>query len=58
MVAGVVLASIPFMRFLNEEWYSVLVNTFAGKCIVAVVVTVIIFCIMYVVKVNKPVSSL
>lgn len=58
MVAGVVLASIPFMRILNRDWYDVLVNTTPGKLLVALVVTVIILCLCYVIKVNKPVSSL
>lgn len=58
LVAGVVLASIPFMRVLNADWYSVLVGTLGGKCVVAIVVMTVILCLTYVIKVNKPVSSL
>lgn len=58
LVAGMVIANIPFMKLLNSDWFTYLTQTFPGKFIVIITFIVIFISLIYVVKVNKPVSDL
>lgn len=58
LVAGMVIANIPFMKLLNSDWFTYLTQTFPGKVIVIITFIVIFISLIYVVKVNKPVSDL
>ena len=58
LVAGMVVANIPFMKLLNSDWYGYLTHTLPGKIIVVITFIVIFISLGYVVKVNKPLSDL
>lgn len=58
LVAGIVIANIPFMKLLNSDWYVYLTQTFPGRMIVVIAFFVIFLSFIYVVKVNKPLSDL
>lgn len=58
IVAGMVVANIPFMKLLNSDWYGYLTHTLPGKIIVVLTFIIIFISLGYVVKVNKPLSDL
>lgn len=58
IVSGIVVASIPFMMYLNVEWYNLLMNTLVGKIVVCLVFVTVFVATMYVLKVNKPISTM
>lgn len=58
LVAGVVLANIPFMNILNRDWFSYLTQTMPGKIIVLLTFVVTFVSLRYVIKVNKPLGDL
>ncbi len=58
LVAGMVMANIPFMKLLNGDWFTYLTQTLPGKIIVVIAFVVIFLSFVYVVKINKPISDL
>ena len=54
-VVLVALASLPFMYFLNRQWYYILSQNILGQVITAVVYLVTGLSCIYAVKINKPV---
>lgn len=57
IVAALFIFILPGMRILNRQWFEFLVDTTAGKIIVAVAFTAFLWSIAYVIKVNKPLSQ-
>ncbi len=55
-VEAVVLANIPMLRFLNKDWYDILVGTLGGQILIAITFLVAILGTAYVIKINKPAS--
>ncbi len=57
-VSLITIASLPVIQVLNISWYHILMNTLAGRVIVALVFLIIFAATGYVIIFNKPVSIL
>lgn len=56
MMAGMVVANIPILYFLNKDWYNALMNTFAGKIVLAISGTAIVITALLMFQWTKPVE--
>lgn len=56
MVSLIALLSIPFMRFLNEEWFSALVGTVGGKVILSAVSLCFFYGLNKAITLSKPID--
>lgn len=56
MVVIIAFAVIPMIRFLNKEWFEILVYTEAGKAAIALTSLVIFLSTLWVIRVNKPIN--
>ncbi len=56
MMAGLVVANIPLLYFLNIDWYNALMHTVAGKLVLAVCGAVILVTALLMFKYTKPVE--
>lgn len=43
-MAGLVFGNIPLLWLINKDWFNVLVDTFQGKCAVAIIVLIVLIC--------------
>lgn len=56
MMAGLVVANVPLLYVLNKDWYNALMNTFAGKIVLAVCGMAILITMLFAFKFTKPVE--
>ncbi len=56
MMAGMLVANIPLLYFLNKDWYSALMNTVAGKIVLAVSALDIVITALFMFRWTKPVE--
>ena len=56
MMAGMLVANIPLLYFLNKDWYNALMNTIAGKITLAVSAFAILITALFMFKWTKPVE--
>lgn len=56
MMAGMLVANIPLLYFLNKDWYNALMNTIAGKITLAVSGFAILITALFMFKWTKPVE--
>ena len=56
MMAGMLVANIPLLYFLNKDWYNALMNTIAGKITLAVSALAIVITALFMFKWTKPVE--
>ena len=56
MMAGMLVANIPLLYFLNKDWYSALMNTVPGKIVLAVSALAIVITALFMFKWTKPVE--
>ncbi|MBO5883274.1 MAG: hypothetical protein J6Q78_02585 [Clostridia bacterium] len=56
MMAGMLVANIPLLYFLNKDWYSALMNTVAGKIVLAVSALAIVITALFMFRWTKPVE--
>lgn len=56
MMAGLLVANIPLLYFLNKDWYSALMNTVPGKIVLAVSALAIVITALFMFKWTKPVE--
>ncbi len=56
MMAGLVVANIPLLYFLNKDWYNALMNTTLGKIVLAVCGMAIFVTALLAFKYTKPVE--
>ncbi len=56
MMAGMLVANIPLLYFLNKDWYSALMNTVAGKIVLAVSALAVVITALFMFRWTKPVE--
>ena len=56
MMAGMLVANIPLLYFLNKDWYSALMNTVPGKIVLAISALAIVITALFMFKWTKPVE--
>ena len=56
MMAGMLVANIPLLYFLNKDWYNALMNTVPGKIVLAVSALAIVITALFMFKWTKPVE--
>ena len=56
MMAGMVVANIPLLYFLNKDWYDALMHTTAGKIVLAISALAIVITALFMFKWTKPVE--
>ena len=56
MMAGMLLANIPLLYFLNQDWYAALMHTVLGKAVLAVCGMAILVTYMLMTKYTKPIE--
>ena len=56
MMAGLVVANIPLLYVLNKDWYHALMDTIAGKIVLAVCGMAILVTMLLAFKFTKPVE--
>ena len=56
MMAGMVVANIPLLYFLNKDWYDALMNTTPGKMVLALSAFAIVITALFMFKWTKPVE--
>ena len=56
IMAMLVVANIPLMYFLNQDWYAVLMHSTIGKLVLAVDFAAIFICAAFVVKLTRPIE--
>ena len=56
MMAGMLVANIPILYFLNKDWYSALMNTLFGKIVLAISGCAILITALLMFKWTKPVE--
>lgn len=56
MMAGMLVANIPLLYFLNKDWYSALMNTVPGKIVLAVSALAIVITALFMFRWTKPVE--
>lgn len=52
----IVLSSIPLIYFMNKEWFSIMVDTFGGKAIIAVLSVVVFLGMNKAINLSKPIN--
>lgn len=55
-MAALVILNYPLIYLLNKEWFSVLVDTVAGKAVTAVIVLVLLVTAFAMFKITKPIE--
>lgn len=53
---GLVVGSIPLMKWLNEDWYQSLMFTEPGKITIAIVACLIVFAISRIMNLSRPIE--
>jgi Flp pilus assembly protein TadB len=56
MMAGMVVANIPLLYFLNKDWYEALMYTTLGKIILAICGMAILITYIFMTKFTKPIE--
>ena len=56
MIVIIAVAVVPLIRFLNREWFEILIFTEAGKMAIALTALVIFLSTLWVIRVNKPIN--
>ena len=56
MMAGLLVANIPLLYFLNKDWYDALMHTVAGKVVLAISALAILITALLMFKWTKPVE--
>lgn len=56
MMAGMLVANIPLLYFLNKDWYSALMNTVPGKIVLAISALAIVITALFMFRWTKPVE--
>ena len=56
MMAGMVVANIPLLYFLNRDWYGALMHTVLGKIVLAVCGMAILITYLFMTKFTKPIE--
>ena len=56
MMAGMLVANIPLLYVLNQDWYAALMNTMLGKAVLAICGMVILVTYMLMTRFTKPIE--
>ena len=56
MMAGMLVANIPLLYVLNQDWYAALMHTTLGKAVLAICGMVILVTYMLMTKFTKPIE--
>ena len=56
MMAGMLVANIPLLYVLNQDWYAALMHTMLGKAVLAICGMVILVTYMLMTKFTKPIE--
>ena len=56
MMSGMVVANIPLLYVLNQDWYHTLMNTVAGKIVLAVCGLAILVTMLLMFQYTKPIE--
>ena len=56
MMVALVVANIPLLKMLNEDWYRALMDTTAGKIVIAICALTILVTWMLMLRYTKPIE--
>lgn len=51
-----VIANVPLLYFLNEDWFHTLIFTTPGKIALAICAAIILFALTQIMKLSKPIE--